>query len=165
MRIELAHLQHRVVRKNVRHVETPLHHIVRATAQFDQLELRSGSHDMVQRGFYMSNIFADDTMLEMGQLNPHGRFVHLYLNGTYWGVFHLRERWGAGMHHRYLGGSSSNYESINGNRNVGGWAEPGVPYDGDGKTWARVKRLRHDYKAVQQWVDVPQFIDYMIVWI
>ena len=76
-------------------------HGLAAVEEFDQLELRGGSHDMVQRGFYISNIFADDSMLEMGQLNPHGRFVHLYINGTYWGVFHLRERWGAGMHHRY----------------------------------------------------------------
>ena len=36
-----------------------------------------------------------DTLLDMGQLNPHGRFVHLYLNGAYWGIFHLRERWSA----------------------------------------------------------------------
>ena len=104
-------------------------------------------------------------MLEMGHLNPHGRFVHLYLNGVYWGVFHLRERWGAGMHRRYLGGASSDYESINGNLNVGGWAEPGVPYDGDGRTWARVHSLRGNYKTVRQWVDIPDYIDYMILFI
>ncbi len=132
--------------------------------EFDQLELRSGSHDMVQRGFYMSNMFADDTMLEMGQLNPHGRFVHLYLEGVYWGVYHLRERWSAGMHHRYLGGSSADYESINGNLNVGGWA-PGVPYDGDGSVWKRVQASRDNYQEVRRWVDLPQYIDFMIVWI
>ncbi|MDB6041392.1 MAG: hypothetical protein JWM99_5233, partial [Verrucomicrobiales bacterium] len=109
------------------------------------------------------NVFADDSMLEMGHLNPHGRFVHLYLNGVYWGVFHLRERWGAGTHHRYLGGSSADYESINGNQNIGGWAE-GAPYDGDGRTWARVRTLRGNYAAVKQWVDIPDYIDFMILW-
>lgn len=137
---------------------------VAAVEEFDQLELRGGSHDMEQRGFYVSNIFTDDTLLEMGQLNPHGRFVHLYLNGTYWGVFHLRERWGAAMHARYLGGEPSDYESINGNWNVGGWAEPGVPYDGDGSTWAKVKSLRGNYRAVRDWVDVPQYVDYLLMW-
>ena len=132
--------------------------------EFDQLELRSGSHDMVDRGFYMSNIFTDDTLLEMGQLNPHGRFVHMYLNGVYWGLFHLRERWNAPMHANYLGGSRTNYESINGNWNVGGWAEPGTPYDGDGSTWERVKQLRGDYAAVKPLLDVPQYIDYMLMW-
>jgi hypothetical protein len=135
-----------------------------AVDTFDQLELRSGSHDMAMRGFYLGNAFTDDTLLEMGHLNPHGRFVHLYLNGAYWGVYHLRERWGAAMHRRYLGGETEDYESINGNWNVGGWAEPGVPYDGDGSTWARVKALRSDYPAIQSWLNVPQFVDFMLMW-
>ncbi len=132
--------------------------------EFDQLELRSGSHDMEMRGFYMSNIFTDDTLLDMGQLNPHGRFVHLYLNGTYWGLFHLRERWGAAMHQGYLGGARTNYESINGNWNVGGWPDPGVPYDGDGSTWTRLKGVRADYAAAKPWLDAPQYVDYMLMW-
>ncbi len=140
-------------------------HGLEAVDEFDQLELRGGEQDMVDRGFYMSNPFTDDTMLDMGRLNTHGRFVHLYLNGTYWGLYHLRERWGAAMHVRYLGGAHANYESINGNYNVGGWAEPGSPYDGDGSTWALVKSLRSHYAAVKPWVDVPQFTDYMIMWL
>jgi hypothetical protein len=140
-------------------------HGLAAVDEFDQLELRGGSHDMVERGFYVSNIFADDSMLEMGHLNPHGRFVHLYLNGVYWGVFHLRERWGAGMHRRYLGGASSDYESINGNLNIGGWAYPGSPYDGDGSTWAKVHSLRRNYREIKQWVDLPNYVDFMLLWI
>ncbi|MCI0540220.1 MAG: CotH kinase family protein, partial [Verrucomicrobiales bacterium] len=139
-------------------------HGLAAVNEFDQLELRSGSHDMEMRGFYMSNVFADDTLLEMGQFSPHGRFVHVYLNGAYWGVYHLRERWGAAMHQSYLGGSRNDYESINGNWNVGGWPDPGTAYDGDGSTWARVKSLRNDYQAVKAWLDVPNYIDFMLTW-
>ncbi|HRI13080.1 MAG TPA: lamin tail domain-containing protein [Verrucomicrobiota bacterium] len=139
-------------------------HGLAAAEEFDQIELRSGSHDMEQRGFYLSNVFADDTLLEAGHLNPHGRFVHLYLNGTYWGLFHLRERWGAAMHASYLGGSRTNYESINGNWNVGGWPDPGVPYDGDGSIWTAVKAGRNQYATVQPWLDVPQYIDFMLTW-
>lgn len=132
--------------------------------EFDQLELRSGSHDMAMRGFYLSNPVTDDTLLEMGHLNPHGRFVHLYVNGVYWGVYHLRERWGASMHANYLGGAKEVYESINGNWNVGGWADPGTPYDGDGTVWKRIKSLRGSYREVRGWLDVPQYIDYMLMW-
>ncbi len=135
-----------------------------AASDFDQIELRNCSHDMVMRGFYLSNIFTDDTLLAMGQLNPHGRWVHLYLNGTYWGVYHLRERWGAAMHQSYLGGPKEVYESINGNWNVGGWADPGTPYDGTGATWTRLKSIRKDFTAARQLLDVPQFVDYMIMW-
>ncbi|MCC6234601.1 MAG: chitobiase/beta-hexosaminidase C-terminal domain-containing protein, partial [Verrucomicrobiales bacterium] len=133
--------------------------------EYDQLELRSGSHDMEMRGFYLSNPFTDDTMMEMGQLSPHGRFVHLYLNGTYWGVYHLRERWGGAMHASYRGGEKTEYESINGNWNVGGWAEPGTAYDGNGAVWARVKSLRSDYASVRSWLDVANYIDFMLVWL
>ena len=135
-----------------------------AVDSFDEIELRNGSHDMTERGFYMSNVFTDDTLLNMGRLNPHGRFVHLYLNGTYWGLYHLRERWGAAMHSSYLGGSKEDYESINGNWNVGGWADPGTPYDGDGKTWEKIKSLRNRYNLVKPYLDVPEYIDYMLMW-
>ncbi len=131
--------------------------------KFDQLELRNGSHDMAQRGFYMSNIFTDGTLLDMGNLAPHSRFVHLYLNGTYWGLYHLRERWSAQQQSAYLGGSSSDYESINGNWNVGGWADPGTVYDGDGSVWTQVKSLRANYASVRSYLDVKDYIDYMLL--
>lgn len=130
---------------------------------FDQLELRSGSHDMVDRGFYMSNIFTDATMRAMGSFAPRGRFVHLYLNGVYWGLYHLRERWGAAMMRSYYGGKKSDYESINGNLNVGGWAVKGRAYDGDGAAWERVKSLRGNYQALKPYVDVSQYVDFMIL--
>ncbi|MFM8878381.1 MAG: FN3 associated domain-containing protein, partial [Verrucomicrobiota bacterium] len=132
--------------------------------EFDQLELRNCSHDMAMRGFYLSNPVTDDTLLAMGHLNPHGRVVHLDRNGIYWGVYHLRERWGASMHASYLGGSKDDYESINGNWNVGGWADPGTPYDGDGNVWKRIKSLRGSYREVRAWLDVPQYVDYMLMW-
>ncbi len=133
------------------------------TGKFDQLELRNGSHDMLQRGFYMSNIFTDGTMLDMGALNPHSRFIHMYINGVYWGLFHLRERWGADMLTSYLGGPTSDHESINGNYNVGGWATPGEPYDGDGSSWTRIQSLRANYAGVKPYLDTQHFIDYMLM--
>jgi hypothetical protein len=137
---------------------------VEPVREFDQLNLRTGSHDMVQRGFYMSNRFTDDTMLEMGNLNPHGRFVHLYLNGDYWGMYHLRERWNADMLANYLGGAKADYEAINGNWDVGGWADPGDPYDGDGLAWKRIKSLRGSYEKISPYLDVTHYIDYMLVY-
>ncbi len=130
---------------------------------FNALEFRSGSHDMVDRGFYLSNPFTDALLLDMGSLNPHGRWVHLYYNGSYWGVYHLRERWDADHQSDYLGGDAKAYEAINGNLNVGGWAEPGNPYDGDGSAWARIKSLRGNYAQLKAYVDVPQYIDYMLM--
>jgi hypothetical protein len=141
-----------------------------ASDTFDQLNVRSGSHDMVARGFYMSNRFTDDTMLDMGNINPHGRFLHLYLNGKYWGVFHLRERWSADFITSYLGGPIAAHEAINGNWNVGGWADSvAPPYDGDGSAWERIKTLGRtsdpaNFDNLSPYLDMQHFIDYMIMW-
>jgi hypothetical protein len=143
---------------------------IKANDSFDQLNIRAGSHDMVARGFYMSNRFTDDTMLDMGNINPHGRFMHLYLNGRYWGVYHLRERWSADTLRAYLGGPKEGYEAINGNWNVGGWADSvAPPYDGDGSAWERIKNLAltsnpSNYDDLVPYLDVPHFVDYMIMW-
>lgn len=131
---------------------------------FDSIELRGGSHDMVARGFYLSNPFTDDIVGEMGSMQAHGRMVHLYLNGVYHGVYHLRERWGAAMAQSYLGGEKEDYESINGNWNQGGWADPGSIYDGDGDAWERVKQMRSEFPTIAEYVDVDNYLDYMIMW-
>ena len=39
-----------------------------------------------------ANRFLDDTFLDMGHINPHGRFVHVYINGFYWGLYNPVER-------------------------------------------------------------------------
>lgn len=137
-------------------------HGLRPLDAFDSVELRNGSHDMVDRGFYVSNLFTDEVLKEMGHLAPHGRWVHLYFNGTYWGLYHLRERWGAAMHAAYLGGDKEDYEAINGNLNVGGWADPATAYDGDGRAWEYLKTRRHSYPELRSLVDVPNLVDFMI---
>ena len=137
-------------------------HGLRPATSFDSIELRNGSHDMSMRGFYMSSLFTDQVTMEMGHLAPHGRMVHLYLNGTYWGMYYLRERWNAAMHADYLGGNKEDYEAINGNLNVGGWADPGTAFDGDGSAWAYLKTMRAAYPELRSLVDVQNFTDFMI---
>ena len=100
--------------------------------EFDSLNLRSGSHDMKQRGAYLSNRFVDDTMLEMGGIAPHGRFVHVYINGNYNGQYHLRERWNAAMHASYFGGNEEDYDAINRNDN---FTNDAKAFDGNQDYW------------------------------
>lgn len=135
---------------------------LRPAVEFDQLDLRTGSHDMNQRGFYMSNRFLDDTLLDMGHVNPHGRFIHVYINGTYWGMYHLRERWNADMLASYLGGQKENYEAVASNRG-GGEFSAATPYDGDGSAWANVVARKSDYATLKDYLNVPQFIDFMLL--
>lgn len=139
-------------------------HGLRPVTQFDTIDFRAGEHDMRQRGFYMGNIFTDDTMLETGTMHPHGRFVHMYLNGVYHGVYHAREHWDAKMAARYLGGSDLNYETINGNANIGVTWDVGSIADGDGSAWARIKSLRSNFSGVRPFIDIGEYTDWLLMW-
>ena len=150
---------------------------ITATDSFDQLEFRSGSHDMAARGFYHSNRFVDDTLLEAGHVVPHGRFVHVYTNGVYWGQYHMRERWNADFLAQYYGGEEEDFEAVNGNVNNGnntpfGW-DPGTVYDGDGSIWANIQALADvdgsgnptgGYQELKEVVNMEQYIDFMLVY-
>ena len=148
-----------------------------ATDSFDQLEFRSGSHDRNQRGFGLSNRFVDETLLDAGHNVPHGRFVHIYINGEYWGQYHMRERWNDDFLASYYGGDEEDYEAINGNINNGnstpnGWS-PGDVFDGSGAAWDNVNAIVNTnslsasqrFAALQQTVDLDEYVDYMLVWI
>lgn len=137
-------------------------HDLPATDEFDALDLRQGSHDMVERGYYLSNPYCDDSLLDMGHLNPHGRFIHVMVNGQYWGIYHLRERWNASMHSQYLGGQPENYEAIVSNRGGGPWSA-GLPYDGTGAFWNTMLTKRSDWIGIQPYLDTNQFLDFMLL--
>ena len=135
------------------------------TDRFDVMDLRSGSHDMNSRGAYMSNRFTDDSMLDMGNLAPHGRFVHVYLNGSYWGQYHLRERWNADMASSYFGGPKADYDAVNLNDNFR--ADEKV-YDGTGVFWNEAKALAsgsNPWENNDNNIDVANLIDFMLLWV
>ena len=132
---------------------------------FDELEFRSGSQDMVDRGFYMAGPFVQDSMLDMGSLNPHGRFVHVYLNGVYWGQFDAREALVEHFLADYLGGTPEQYVNVRGNDNVGDSFIPGTPEPPNVAAWERVRSLKGSFIAVRPYVDVSNLIDFMLVWL
>ena len=113
----------------------------------------------------MSNRFTDDTMLDMGNIAPHGRFVHVYLNGTYWGQYHMRERWSADMASSYFGGSKNEYEAVNANDNFRNDEEV---YDGSGRFWNATKSLvlgEDPFNNASDHIDIANIIDFMLVWV
>ena len=135
-----------------------------AVDQFDEIDLRGGGHDMNSRGFYMSSRISEDTMLEMGSLNPHGRFVHLYLNGEYWGQYHARERLTDAFLADYLGGKTEDYTNVRGNDNDGSGFVSGTPDPVNRDPWLTMRSLRNDYEEVRDLLDVPHLIDFMLMW-
>ncbi len=98
------------------------------------------------------------TQQQMGGLAPNGTFVHLYINGLYWGVYNPTERPDASFMAEHLGGDKEDYDVL---------TQDGV-MDGDNQAWNELGRglLRQrpvDYNAVKEVVDITNYIDYMIL--
>jgi hypothetical protein len=65
------------------------------------------------RGQRTRDAFIKDCLRDMGSLSTHNRYVHLYLNGLYWGIYDPAERPDAGFAEQYLGGAKEDYDVVN----------------------------------------------------
>ena len=88
------------------------------------------------------------TQQEMGGLAPNGTFVHLYINGLYWGVYNPTERPDASFQAEHRGGDKEDYDVM---------THSGVT-DGDSEAWTELRRMLRerpvDYEAVKNVVDM-----------
>ena len=81
-----------------------------ATTNFDKFDIQTSQNYSWAFGGDASNNFlrelwCRDTQLAMKQPSTRGRFVHLYLNGNYWGLYQIQERAEADFAARYFGGT------------------------------------------------------------
>lgn len=113
------------------------------------------------RGEYIRDQAASDTQLAMGGYGCHGRPVHLYLNGLYWGLYWLHERPDDSFAASYLGGEKDDYDVIKhdyGNV-VSGSNEDYIAMFNISATWPSHVTAFENLKAK---LDVADFIDYLI---
>jgi hypothetical protein len=134
-----------------------------AVESFDQILLRNGSHDSLfapqyshSRGVYFRNRYFFDRQIEMGHLSMRGKFVHVYLNGTYYGHFHLMERPTADFMADYQGGGEEDYDIIKGRSGIS-------VAEGDATAWDHLVSNINDYQIVQDYMDIDNYIDYMLL--
>jgi hypothetical protein len=84
----------------VGNLEFQLFNDASAVSKFDRLIFRNGGNrswpyfdrDQRRDADYVNDEWARQTWEEMGHLAPHGTYVHLYLNGMYWGLYNVAER-------------------------------------------------------------------------
>jgi hypothetical protein len=112
------------------------------------------------RGSSVRDQWLRSTQVAMSGLGSHGNHVHLYINGLYWGLYNPSERGDAAFAATYLGGQREDYDA---------YTHRGVR-DGDGASWNTMFDLaRRDlaqnanYEALGGWLDIPHFVDYMIL--
>ena len=139
--------------------------------RFDELMLRGGynykwthgSGVQQTRAQYMRDQFSRDSQLAMGQPASHGRYMHVYLNGLYWGMYNAVERPDEAFAASYFGGEKEDYDVIK-------HGDPPEAIRGDRVAWDAMFALAKDagrtadqkYVDIQQYLDVDNLIDYMI---
>ena len=113
------------------------------------------------RAQYLRDLWPRDTQVAMGRLTAGQCFVHLYLNGLYWGLYHVIERPNASFFAEHLGGQPEDYDVVQ---------HKGGTVDGNRDEWNAMMAIANgglasteDYEAIQQYVDVPNLIDWLLV--
>ena len=66
--------------------------------------------DMSHNG--LREIWSRDAQRDLGHPATRGRFVHLYLNAVYWGLYQIQERPEAAFGATYAGGSKEDFDVI-----------------------------------------------------
>jgi hypothetical protein len=135
--------------------------------EFDTLILRAGcnntwlhwSAEERRRGDYIRDQWMRDTLREMDHVSARGYFVHLYLNGLYWGLYNLCERPSGAFVAANFGGKPGDYDVRNGDHIL----------EGDGEAWKKLMQLvnsgvkgEREFAALRAQADVSELIDYLI---
>ena len=68
---------------------------------------------------YVRDQFTRDLQLKMGHVSANGNYFNLYINGIYWGMYNLAERYGDTQMEEYMGGDETEWTVINSHFPVG----------------------------------------------
>lgn len=136
--------------------------------EFDELILRAGcnntwlhwSGEERLRGDYLRDQWMRDSLAAMDHPSARGRFVHLYLNGLYWGVYNLAERPSGPFVAAHLGGAPEDYDVRNG-ANI---------LEGDDRVWRELFALVETgsthpdlYPEIARRLDLRAFADFILL--
>lgn len=88
-----------------------------AADRFDNIVLRANSNDgwpyFGGSCLYIRDAFAMESARAMGRVASHSSFVHLYINGIYWGLYNPVERPDAAFSAAYYGGDKETWDALN----------------------------------------------------
>jgi hypothetical protein len=134
--------------------------ILDSVLNFSWLHHQDGSQR--ENAKYIQDQFVADLQLATGGAAPHGRFVHLYLNGLYWGMYYIHERPDENFAAAYLGGEDENYDIIK-HRSTTVVAGSSTNYQQLLNLAAQNLAVDANYQALLNKLDIVPFIDYMII--
>ena len=141
-----------------------------ATERFDRLILRGGNNRCWARIWnpdkttYAIDQFYRDTQLALTGYGSRGAFVHLYINGLYWGLYNPAERTDHWFSSEYFGGEPEHWFAIH----HGSKGRPG--FHGESTRYQTLMNQlitqdqsdAHTYARTCSYVDVENFCDYLL---
>lgn len=99
-----------------------------------------------------------DAMRDTGGLAGHNRFFHLYLNGLYWGLYEFSEDPTETFAKTALGGTEADYDVVD-----QGFLKNGTINTYNAMIALPAAATLPQYEAYSQYLNVPEFIDYMLL--
>ncbi len=139
--------------------------------EFDTLVLRSGVNrsyagypkreSEVRLTTYTRDEWLRASQLAMSGFGARGRFVHLYLNGLYWGLYNIVERPDEAFMAAHFGGAEEDWQVVDHDSAIDSASERFKILH----QLARAGQLAEPekYAAIQAYLDIPHFIDYLIL--
>ncbi|PRQ04510.1 CotH protein [Enhygromyxa salina] len=138
-----------------------------ATDKFDRMVLRGGNNRSWARNWnpdrttYATDQWIRDTTIELSGVGSHGTFVHLYLNGVYFGLYNPVERLDEWFTSAYMGGSDEDWFAISHAGPKGG--DPARFDYLSGPLVALDMAELANYQELREYVDVDLLADYLLV--
>ena len=125
----------------------------------------SGSGNSLTRTTYFRDQLARDLQAATDQDSIPGTFVHLYINGHYWGLYNPVERPDEFFASGHWGGDDDDYDVIKWQRGVGHQVAAGSD-EGWNELISLVRgtpRNAPTYEMIKELLDLENFIDYLLV--
>lgn len=143
-------------------------------AKFDQLVLRchfgnAWQHWMEgnrQKAQYTRDVWARRIQRKLGRTSVNALYVHLFLNGMYWGLYNLAERVDEQFGKDHIGGEKSDIDVIKIEEDGGNHIEASAgTLDAWNLMTETVTKATNEayYQQLDTLLDIDNFIDYMII--
>ena len=144
------------------------------TDQFNQLVLRCHfgnswqhwSEGNRQKAQYTRDVWARRMQRKLGCTSVNALYVHLFLNGMYWGIYNIAERVDDQYGKAHLGGSKSDIDVIKVEEDGGNHIEAS---EGTLDAWNQLvvaapkASSAKGYEELKKLLDIDAFIDYMLI--
>lgn len=152
------------------------------TSEFNSLVLRAGFNDSWIKNSTSQNKYADylrdpftkNTLLDMGHKGAHSRYVHLYINGIYWGIYNVSEKLTNDFMESYMNGDENDWDVVKDHsgivdgritefNNMISFVRSGLS---DNAQYQKLQGLNLDGTVNPEfpnYLDIDNFIDYMLI--